>query len=220
MNIQPYYPSRVLIVDSTRRTNHLDNPVNFKIELDDSFNVSEGNFYIRLIDIAIEQLDKPGIPYNMRGFVGVQSNLAISNHIVGAKHQGANSGCQNLIGCFLNKSDKVDLQYLGNLQTNQFNGSKTVTPFDFGRVKSEICDVWFPIKSPGGICSFKLVDSVGEVYENPFTNNAITDTSASEYISAFTEEIEYVYMVFEIKQVKPMDETKAQLKVSRPYLPI
>ena len=220
MNLQPYYPSKILIVDSTRRTNSNDTPVNFKIELDDSFNVSEGNFYIRLVDISIEQLDKPGIPYNMKGFVGIESNLATNNMTIGAKFQGANSGSQNLVGCFLNKSDKCDLGYLGNLKTNQFNGSKTVTPFDFGRVKSEVCNVWFPIKAPSGICSFKLVDSIGEIYENTFTNDAITDTSDEEYISAFTEEIEYVYMVFEIKQVKPLDETKAQLKVARPYMPI
>ena len=42
MNIQPYYPSNLLVIDSDRKIS--GNPVDFKVELDSSFDLSEGNF--------------------------------------------------------------------------------------------------------------------------------------------------------------------------------
>ena len=166
MNIQPYYPSKILVIDSDRKIS--GNAVDFKVELDSSFNVSEGNFYCRLINICIEQLDKPGIPYSMRGLIAIQSNLANGDYVIGCKKQKETGSLQNIIGVFMNKSDKVDIGYLGNLQTNQFNGTKKLKPYDYGRTTSEICDAWFPIRAPSGICDFKLVDSEGAVWDTTF----------------------------------------------------
>ena len=212
MNIQPYYPSNLLVIDSDRKIS--GNPVDFKVELDSSFDVSEGNFYCRLINVCIEQADKPGIPYSMRGLIGVQSSIANGNFVIGCKRQNECGGLQNIIGCFMNKSDKCNLEYLGNLQTSE-------PAFDYGRTTSEICNSWFPIKAPAGVCDFKLVDSEGTVWNESYPEVAITELgTGNNFVNAFTETILNVSMVFEIKQVKPLDETKAQLKVSRPYLPI
>lgn len=214
--IQPYYPSKFIIVDSDSRISGTN--TNFKVELSNNECPSEGNFYCRLVDMTIQQNDRPGIPYDMCGFVGLHSSLASSSSVIGCKKQDGsyNNSLESIIGFCMNKSEPMDTEFLGDLTDDNKS-------YDYGKVNMNISPAWFPISAPRGLVDFRLVDAEGDDLDRTLgqPQQAMTTLDGNtDYVNEFTETVDVITFVLEVKHVSTRDEIKNALKVRRDMLPI
>lgn len=201
-------PSKLIVISSKHRINNDDKHTNFTVDLGDNNNfvANGGNFYCRLVDLLVESDSTPGIPEKMTGFCGIESNLSHSEVCVSTNHDvtpPTKSNATNIIGFCTLQNNR---QYLGDFALAMER--------NFGVNTIRFNDVYTKISAPRGVCSFKLIGTDGDVFKEAYTNPEVQgDTGA---IAAFTETINEITIVLEVKQISPIKELKGEILARRP----
>lgn len=218
MSFDPTYPSKILILDSNRKIK--GNTTNFTCQLDKSYVNSEGNFYCKLLDVMIDHVTvstksdgtngyiypSGGMPEFTKGLLGVKSNLAMNNSVVGTIDEGnSTSNLNGLIGYATVVNESMSTAASQDQIINQSRDKYNRT---FIR---SLNNSWIQCKSPNGMIDIQLVDGNGD--QIPLSKNY------SGYSAPSTRDqvINNVIVIVEVIHVNPLKETIHQLKARRNY---